>query len=97
MPVQTPAVLAQRPCLLTAERLQGIFLPLSGDTSQQPCPSQRPCLLLSPCWVSSLGISSSIMPGGEAALTCRLSRRGAPWGQELLPCPPCSRAAGAGG
>lgn len=73
------------------ERLQSIFSPFSGESSQNLCSSQCPCLLLSLCWVSSLGISSSIVPGGEAAQTCRLSRRGIPWGQELFPCSPFNR------
>lgn len=64
------------------QEAQGIFSPFSGDTSQCPC------LLLSPCCISSLQVSSSIVPGGGAALTCRLSRRSVPRGQELLPCFP---------
>lgn len=68
--------------LLWPQRSQGIVLHSSGDTRQRACPRHCPCLLLSLCWVSSLGISSSVMPGGEAAPTGRLSRRGVPRGKK---------------
>lgn len=74
--------------LLWPERTQGTLLASPGDTRHCVCPRQCPCLLLPLCWVSSLGSSSSFMPGGEAAPACRLSRRTVLWGKGSFPVPP---------